>query len=195
MCCRRGAQQGVGVHRTFQAVHVEVAFAQGHITAKGGCDQGEQLLLPRHQRREAQAVHIARPYADELVGAQFGRNVHGTVQVDDEGVRKFRCLFRKRVAVQQPVRQQGGQLLHSCVVPRDADVQRSWPHFELDPRQGPHLVFVRQPEQVAPARRAVDVGERHLLKPQVVHLLQHLLGREHAVVEAEPAVDVEEHGS
>jgi hypothetical protein len=28
-----------------------------------------------------------------------------------------------------------------------------------------------------------------------MRLLQHLLGRVHAVVEAEPAVDVEEHGS
>ena len=193
---RGGAQQRVGVHRPQQPMHVVVA-----LVAEGGGDQRQHPFLGPALPREAEAVHVGRAHAQVFVGrGPFGQaSAEG---MDDEGLgqllhRGAPHLREGRIGqgltVVQVAGQQLVQLTQALVAARQSDEQRARPTPELDARHGTDLVLVGQPEQVAEPRRAVDVGERHRLQPQVVRMPQHLLGREDAVVEAEPAVDVEQH--
>ncbi len=89
--------------------------------------------------------------------------------------------------------QQFVQALQAIVALRNADVQQPGPIAELDPRRRPHAITLRIAHEVGDPRRAMDVGERERAHAGLRRFLQQRLGLHHAVLEAEPAMAIQEH--
>lgn len=85
------------------------------------------------------------------------------------------------------------QLAEARIVAGQADVQQFRPFPELDARHGADAVLGSQAHEIGDAGGGMDIGEGEGAHAGLGGLLQQGLRLEQAVLEAEPAVRVEEH--
>ncbi len=65
---------------------------------------------------------------------------------------------------------------------------------ELDPGNGSHIEALRIAQEIRDTRSAVDVGERERAHSRLLRFFKQRFGLHHPVLEAEPAMAIEEHG-
>jgi hypothetical protein len=114
---------------------------------------------------------------------------------NEKYIRQVRRTFRKRITVQQVRAEQFVQALETGVVLRNTDVEQLRAPAEFDAHHGKDTIVGSEPHEVGNPGGVVDVRERERPQTRFLRLFQQVFGRHYAMVEAEPAVAIEEHFS